>query len=115
MPSNELTAAYRVALERHEATRRSLAPLLEQMAIETVAEVLPGATRLEAVGEWNEDWIPTLRIDRVLSASGEVLFDASEGHSDRVVEDAIDKVNVEYLDVLIDVTGDDYMGSVTIG
>jgi hypothetical protein len=31
------------------------------------------------------------------------------------VEDAIDMVNVEYLDVLIDVTGDDYMGSVTIG
>jgi hypothetical protein len=58
---------------------------------------------------------PSLRIDRVLTASGEVLFDASEGHPDRAVEDTVDKVNVEYLDVLIDVTGDDYIGSVTIG
>ena len=67
------------------------------------------------LGEWNEDWIPTLRIDRVVTASGEVLFDASQGHLDRAVEDAVDMVNVEYLDVLIDLTGDDYMGSVTIG
>jgi hypothetical protein len=35
--------------------------------------------------------------------------------SDRAVEDALDTVNVEYLDVLIDITGDDYMGSVTVG
>jgi hypothetical protein len=80
-----------------------------------VAEVLPGAAHLEAVGEVNEDWIPTLRIERVLLASGEVLFDASAGHPDRAVEDAIDMVNVEYLDVLIDIAGDDYMGSVTFG
>jgi hypothetical protein len=115
MPSTQLITAYRVALERHNEARRTLVPLLEQMAIETVAAVLPGAARLEAVGEWNEDWIPTLRIDRVLTASGEVLFDASQGHLDRAVEDAVDMVNVEYLDVLIDLTGDDYMGSVTIG
>lgn len=44
-----------------------------------------------------------------------VPFDASEAHLDRAVEDALDTVNVEYLDVLIDITGDDYMGSVTIG
>ena len=37
------------------------------------------------------------------------------GHLDRAVEDALDTVNVEYLDVLMDITGDDYMGSVTIG
>jgi hypothetical protein len=50
-----------------------------------------------------------------VTASGEVLFDASQGHLDRAVEDAVDMVNVEYLDVLIDLTGDDHMGSVTIG
>lgn len=72
MPSTQLTTAYHVALERHKEARRTLVPLLEQMAIETVAAVLPGAARLEAVGEWNEDWIQTLRIDRVLTASGEV-------------------------------------------
>jgi hypothetical protein len=44
-----------------------------------------------------------------------MLFDASHGHPERTVEDVVDMVNVEYLDVLIDITGDDYMGSVTIG
>jgi hypothetical protein len=108
MPSNQLTATYREALERHDDARRALVPLLEQMAIETIAEVLPGAARLEAVGELNEDWIPILRVVRALTESGGVLFDAVRGHPDRAVEDAIDRVNVEYLDVLIDVTGDAY-------
>ena len=62
----------------------------------------------------NEDWTPTLRPERALSACGEVLFIASQGHLGRAVEDAIGPVNVEYLDVLIDTMGDDYMGSVTI-
>ena len=31
------------------------------------------------------------------------------------VQDAVDTVDVEYLDVLIDLTGDEYMGRVTIG
>jgi hypothetical protein len=115
MPSNQLTAAYRVAFERHEQARRELRPLLEQMATEAVAEVLPGAAYLEAVGELNEDWIPTLRIKRVLTAFGEVVFDSSQGPLDRAVEDAIDTANFEYLDVLIDITGDEYMGPVTIG
>jgi hypothetical protein len=115
MPSTQLTTAYRVAVVRHDEARRTLVPLLEQMAIETVADVLPGAANLQAVGEVNEDWIPTLRIERVLTTSGEVLFDASDGHPERAVEEAVDMVNVEYLDVLIDITGDDYMGSVTIG
>jgi hypothetical protein len=45
-----------------------------------------------------------------------VRFDASQGHLDRAVEDAIDTVNVGYLDdVLMRITGDDHMGSVTIG
>jgi hypothetical protein len=115
MPSSQLTTAYRVALVRHDEARRTLVSLLEQISIETLAELLPGAAHLEALGGVNEDWIPTLRIERVLTASGEVLFDASEGHPDRAVEDTIDMVNIEYLDVLIDLTGDDYMGSVTIG
>ena len=46
---------------------------------------------------------------------GTVLFDADVGHPDRAVEDAVDAVNIEYLDVLIDLTGDEYMGAATIG
>ena len=111
----QLTGAYREARERHENARREFVPLLERMAVETIAEVLPGASLIEAVGELNEDWVPTLRVHRVLRDSGEILFDVEAGHVDRNVEDAVDVVNVEYLDVLIDLTGDDYMGSATIG
>jgi len=74
-----------------------------------------GATSIEAVGEYNEDWIPTLRIQRVLGRDGAVLFDVEVGHVDRGVEDAVDRVNIEYLDILIDLTGDEHMGPVTIG
>ena len=37
------------------------------------------------------------------------------GHVDRGVEDAVDRVDAEYLDILIDLTGDEHMGPVTIG
>jgi hypothetical protein len=43
-----------------------------------------------------------------------VLFDVDTGHPDRAVEDAVDRVDIEYLDVLIDLTGDAYMGRVVI-
>jgi hypothetical protein len=76
--------------------------------------VLPGASTIDALGELNEDWIPTLRIRRVLDADGRVLFDVDTGHPDRAVEDAVDLVDVEYLDVLIDLTGDECMGHVVI-
>lgn len=82
--------------------------------METVADVLPDATLIELHGEFNEDWLRTLRIRRVLSATGEVLFDVAEGHDERRVEDAIDEVNYEYLDLLLDLTGDTFMGNSTI-
>lgn len=115
MRSGEFTGVYPEARERHENARREFVPLLERMAVETIAEVPPGASLIEAVGELNEDWVPTLRVQRVLRDSGEILFDVEAGHVDRDVEDAVDVVNVEYLDVLIDLTGDDFMGSATIG
>lgn len=34
--------------------------------------------------------------------------------TDKSVEDAIDDVNVEYLDLLFDLTGDQFIGSQTI-
>lgn len=51
---------------------------------------------------------------RVRNAEGRVLFDVDAGHSDRVVEDAVDLVDIEYLDVLIDLTSGEYMGQVVI-
>jgi hypothetical protein len=54
-----------------------------------------GSGRLiEAFGELKEDWIPTLRIQRVLIVGGEVLFDVDAGHVDRAVEDEVDTVNL---------------------
>jgi hypothetical protein len=55
-----------------------------------------------------------LPIQRVLHADGRVLFDVETGHPDHAVEDAVDVVDIEYLDVLIDLTGDEYMGHILI-
>jgi hypothetical protein len=46
----------------------------------------------------------------VLSGEGEVLFDVA-GHDDRRVEDAIDEANADYLDLLLNLTGDLYIGN----
>jgi hypothetical protein len=47
--------------------------------------------------------------------AGRVLYDAEVGHDDESVEKVIDEVNVECLDLLPDLTGDEFMGSQTIG
>jgi hypothetical protein len=84
------------------------------MALVSIAEVLPGASALETEGEMNEDWDFTLRIQRVLDAAGEVLYDVSAGHEDPEVETTIDAVGVDYLDLLLDLTSDEYLGRQTI-
>jgi hypothetical protein len=40
------------------------------MALATIADVLPSAELLETRGEMNEDWLFTLRIQRVLDSKG---------------------------------------------
>jgi hypothetical protein len=114
MPSSDVIEAYREARDRYERSKEELIPRLVQVAIETVADVLPSTHQLDVFGELNEEWVPTLRIQRVLDARGSVLFDTREGHDDRAVEDTIDDVDIEYLDVLIELTGDDYIGRHTI-
>ena len=108
-----LFAEYSRTREQHEAASRALVPLVERMAVESVAEVLPGTTALEVHGEINEDWLPILRIQRVLDDKGAELFHVDGAH-DHAVERAIDSANAEYLDLLIDLTGDDYMGTNTV-
>ena len=115
MPTQESVLQYERARGWHATATSELTELLVRMALATLADALPGATTIEAVGEYNEDWIPTLRIQRVLARDGAVLFDVEVGHVDRAVEDAVDRVNTEYLDTLIDLTGDEFMGPVTIG
>ncbi len=114
MPSPELIAAFEAASVRHSVAVADLVPLLVEAALATVAEVLPGAEVFETEGEMNEDWAFTLRIQRVLDANGEVLYDIGAGHDDPEVELRIDDVDVEYFNLLLDLTGDDYLGRKTV-
>ena len=114
MVDPELEAEFSRVLEEWQALGRTLADLTERLVIETLVDVLPGASVIEVHGEFNEDWQRTLRIRRVLTADGTVLFDVEEGHEDPQVETAIDEVNTEYLDLLLDLTGDTYMGASAI-
>jgi hypothetical protein len=114
MPSPELIAEFDSSNQRHTAAVTEFVPLLVEMALATVGEVLPGADTLETEGEMNEDRAFTLRIQRVLGTDGQVLYDAGVGHDDPEVETTIDEVGVDYLDVLLDLTGEEYLGRKTI-
>ena len=114
MPSPDLVAEFELTRDQWDALGQALASLTERLAVETVADALPGAKVIEVRGEINEDWLRILRIQRVLSATDEVLFDATEGHDERRVEDAVYEANTEYLDLLLDLTGDVYMGNSAI-
>lgn len=86
-----------------------LAALAQRAAAATLRSVLPTATSAVVLGAMTEDWASVLRIHRVVDAAGAVLFDATVG-AEPEIEAVIDEVNVEYLDVLLDLTGDRYMG-----
>jgi polysaccharide pyruvyl transferase WcaK-like protein len=114
MPNQDVVAEFRRARDQWDALGQALAPLAERLAFQTVADLLPGAAVIEVRGEVNEDWLRILRIRRVLSGEGDVLFDLTVGHDDPRVEDAIDEANADYLDLLLDLTGDLYMGNHTL-
>lgn len=114
MPDSELEVGYSQAVRLHQVALSRLVVLLRRMAMETLGDVMPGVSTVIALGEFSEDWIPRLRIQRILDAEGRVVFDADVGHPDRDIEDAVDFVDTEYLDVLIDLAPDDYFGSVII-
>lgn len=114
MPDAHLLVELENAGRYHQEARDEVVSLLRRLALGTLADVLPGAATIEALGELSEDWSPTLRVERVRDADGRVLFDVDTGHLDRAVEDAVGLVDIEYLDVLIDLTGDEYMGHVVI-
>jgi hypothetical protein len=115
VPSPELIKSFRRARATYKWSVSELVPLVTEMAVESVAQVLPGASELAVHGEMTEDWLRILRIQRVLDSRGHVLHDVEVGHDDEAAEKVIDEVNVEYLDLLLDLTGDEFMGSQTIG
>lgn len=110
VPSEELIDRHREARAAFSAAVERLVSVLEEIAVAAVRDALPTAERLEVVGEMNEDWAWTLRIQRVLDATGAVIFDIQEG-ADAHVEDHIHEVGVDYLDLLLEVSGEDYLGT----
>ena len=114
MPSASLIEAFDAARARHAAAVAEFAPLLIEVAFAFVTEVLPNAEVLMVRGEMNEDWALTLRLGRVLDHEGGVLYDVGVGHEDHAVEDMIDQIGVDYLDVLMHLTGDEYLGESSI-
>ncbi len=110
MTDGEALNAFERTRQQYVAIIQALVPLAERIALASVADVLPDMWEIDVHGEVNEDWIPTLRIQRVRDRGGAVLFDARFGHDDRAIEETIDTVNTEYLDLLIDLTGDDFTG-----
>ncbi len=74
MPSADLIEAYRSAREAHRRAVDDLVPLLERIAVEAVRDWWPDANELELHGEYDSDWAPTLRIQRVISLDGRVLY-----------------------------------------
>jgi hypothetical protein len=105
-----LRPQFDVALARYAEDAERLAELTERLALGEVKAVLPGAEAVEVHGWMNEDWLKVLRIRSVRSAAGEVLYDVETG-AEPAVEDALHEIGTELLDLLVDLTGDAYMGT----
>jgi hypothetical protein len=104
-----LRAEFDEMLTVYQEQGTRLAALAERMTWGTLRGLFPSASTVEVEGWMNEDWLRVLRVRRVLDAEGVVLFDASRG-AELDVEEVIDEVGTEYLDLLLDLTGDAYMG-----
>jgi hypothetical protein len=87
VPSPELIDSFRRARAAFERSVSELEPLVIEIAVERVADVLPGASELALRGEIDEDSIRILRIQRVPDSGGHVLYDAEVGHDDEFEQD----------------------------
>jgi hypothetical protein len=114
-PDYEMRSQYRAMLDQHSRLGRELVDVLPAVVIDLLREVLPETSTVDVHGEVNEDWLTVLRVERVLTNDGAVLFDSTTGHPDRAVEDLIDRINTEFLGELIYLAPDDYLGRHTLG
>ena len=114
-PDHDLRSRYRDGLDRHSRLGRELVEMLPAVIIDLLREVLPDSASVEVHGEVNEDWLTVVRVERVLGTNGDVLFDASTGHPDQAVEDLVDRVDTEFLDHLVYLAPDAYLGHHTLG
>lgn len=104
-----LVEDYQVALRAHLRAVDALVPLTIRMAQAAIAALVPGAHHLEVRGELTEDGLPTLHLERVLNKQGDVLLDVALVR-DVATDNAIALAEQHYLDALLDLTGDEYMG-----
>lgn len=114
-PDYDLRSRYRDGLDRHSRLGRELVELLPAVSIDLLREVLPRTAAVEVYGEMNEDWLTVVRVERVLSPDGDILFNTTTGHPDRAVEDLIDRIDTEFLDHLVHLAPDAYLGHHTLG
>lgn len=98
------------ARARYQSAVDALVPLTVAMAFARTREALPGATVLETQGEVNEDGVPILRIRRVLGRHGEALYDRNGATGDELVDERLDDIGANLLDLLLDLTGAEYLG-----
>lgn len=115
VPDYELRSRYRTLLDQHSRLGRELTEMVQSVIIDLLREVLPGASAVEVHGQINEDWLSALRVQRALDETGTVLFDVETGHPDRAVEDLIDRLDTEFLDHLVYLAPDAYLGHHTLG
>jgi hypothetical protein len=91
----------------------ALVPLLKRMAVATVRGRWPDAKELELHGEYDADWIPDSGFS-ALSPSTVTCCTTERRFADDGVDRMIDEVGREYLDLLLDLTGDDFIGEQSI-
>ena len=65
VPKSEVEVEYSQAVRTYRAAHSRLLVLVRRMAMETLGDVMPGVSTVIALGEFREDWIPTLRIQRL--------------------------------------------------
>lgn len=90
MPVADVRPRYEDARDRYREAVKTLAPLLVQMATETVVGALPDASVVDVLGGMNEDGAYTLRIQQVRDRTGRAIYDP-QAPSEPAAELAMEK------------------------
>ena len=77
MPDTQLVARYHDALSHHQASLDELSSLSRQLAVATLAEVLPGTSVIEALGQL--DGVHAVHVEPADDAFHSFRLDLDEG------------------------------------
>lgn len=108
MPTGTTIYAHSQTREAYYRARNEYALTLERMAAEAILELFEKADSVVLQGEDSYDSGPILRIQRILDNAENVLWDVEDPDED--FEDQLSEIEHEFLDALIDITGDDWYG-----